>query len=617
MHEPAARQSAERRFGSLPNELWGLRHQWHRLLAAATLTVAGRLASLVVPASTKFLIDDVVAKGRQDLVLPLIGAGLGATLIQATAGYWSSMIIARLGQEVIADLRLKVQAHVLHLPIRHYDNSKAGILVSRVISDVEGLRHLVGPGLIELLGGIVTASIAVLFLMHLSPTLTLVTIGVMLIFGLLLRHATRKLHPLFMARSRTQAEVVGRLTETFAGIRVVKGHHAEAREAAAFAGGVQRLFDTLMKLSRGTSLTSLLSALLMGSMGPIVMLVGEGEIRNGTLTVGGFVTFSVFLAFLIAPVAGMVGVITQLSEARAGMDRIRELFAEEPEDRDPKRQVALGRLRGDVRFDRVSFAYREGQRVLHDLTLYGAPGSVTALVGPSGSGKSTIIGLLAGFHSADSGRVLIDGVELSTVHLASYRTQLGLVLQDSFLFDGTLRENITFARPDATDSKVREVCRIACVDRFLSRMPDGLDTLVGEHGVRLSGGERQRVAIARALIVDPRILILDEATSNLDIESEMLIREALSDVVRDRTTFVIAHRLSTIRRADQILFIEHGRVVESGTHAALMTAHGRYWQLYTAQFELEQNLFLAPGEGGEPMAAAALQSPPQPRRSRA
>lgn len=571
------------------------------LIGSALLMAAGRLAGLVVPASSKFLIDDVISKGRYEIVIPLVAAGLLATGVQALAGYWSQLIISRFGHELIADLRRRVQAHVLRLPIRYYDASKTGTLVARVMSDVEGLRHLVGPGLLDLAGGLLTAGVAVAFLVHLSPLLTLVTITTMLGFAAVVRQAARRLQPLHLARSRTQADVLGRLTETFAGIRVVKGHHAESREAQTFAAGVDQIFACLMHVVAGTARLSAMTTLLMGIMGPLIMLIGVHEIRAGVLTVGGFVTFTVFLAFLVSPMAQIVGVLSQLAEARAGLDRVREILGEAPEDCDPRRSVALHRLRGDVRFEHVSFAYLEGRRVLQDLTLHCPPGATTALVGPSGAGKSTIIGLVAAFHSPDSGRVLVDGTDLASVRLDSYRTQMGLVLQDTFLFDGPLRDNITFARPDASEARIREVCRVARVDEFVARMPDGYDTMVGEHGTRLSGGQRQRVALARALLADPRILILDEATSNLDSESEALIREAMVDVLRNRTTFVIAHRLSTIRRADQILFVEGGRIAEAGTHAALLAQRGRYWDLYTRQHELTQNLLLAP-DSREPEA---------------
>ena len=436
-------------------------------------------------------------------------------------------------------------------------------------------------------------------LLRISPLLTGLALGFVLVFGLVLRKAFRTVRPIFRTRGKINADVTGRLTESLGGVRVVKGYHAEAREAAVFARGVRRLLDNVLQSMTVIAGMSLSATLFMGAVGAVVMYVGAREILAGALTLGGFVTFTALLAFLVAPVFQVVGIGTQLSEALAGLERTREVLRERPEDADPRRTVAIPTLGGEVVFDRVRFAYDAGKEVLDDVSFRAAPGTVTALVGPSGAGKSTIIGLVAAFHAPTEGAVLVDGVDLSTVQLGSYRTQLGVVLQETFLFDGTIRENVAFARPDAADEEILVACRIARVDEFAERFEQQYDTLVGERGVKLSGGQRQRVSIARALLADPRILILDEATSSLDSESEALIQAGLAYLMRGRTTFVIAHRLSTIRRADQILVIEAGRIVERGSHEVLLAARGRYFELYTRQHGLETNLLLGAGEGDE------------------
>ena len=467
------------------------------------------------------------------------------------------------------------------------------------MNDVEGVRNLVGTGLIELAGGLLTAALAFGMMLYLSPRTTLLTLLSLLAFGLVLFRAFKVLRPIFRERGELQAAVTGRLTETLGGVRVVKAYHAEAREAGVFAGGVQRLLDNVFRTLASTSVLSLSSTVLLGVVGAAVMYVGAREILAGRMTVGSFFTYTVFLGFLVGPFFQVVTIGTQLTEALAGLERTHEVLSERPEDEDPRRSVALPPLRGDVVFEDVGFAYREGEPVLHGVSLRAEPGTSTALVGPSGAGKSTVIGLVCAFHAPSSGRVVVDGVDLATARLDSYRGHLGVVLQDTFLFDGTIRENVAFSRPDAPPEDVLEACRIAHVGEFAERFPEGYDTVVGERGVRLSGGQRQRVAIARAILADPRILILDEATSSLDSESEALIQEGLAWLMKGRTTFVIAHRLSTIRRADQILVLEDGRIVERGTHAALHAARGRYREMYDRQHGLAANLFLAPGEGGE------------------
>jgi len=451
--------------------------------------------------------------------------------------------------------------------------------------------------MVEFAGGVLTAILALVVLIKISPLMTGVAVLVIISFAVVLGKAFKTIRPIFRERGKIYAEVTGRLTESLGGVRVIKGYHAEAREEQVFARGVHRLLDNVLKSLTAMSLMSLSATVLLGLIGSVVMFVGARQILAGSLTLGGFVTFTAFLAFLSAPIFQIVGIGTQISEALAGLERTREVMRERPEDQDPRRRTAIGEVRGDLEFDHVDFEYEAGKPVLRDVSFRAASGTVTALVGSSGSGKSTIIGLIAAFHTPNSGMVRVNGVDLSTVRLDSYRTQLGVVLQESFLFDGTIRENVAFARPDAGEEEILRACRIARVDEFAEGFADKYDTIVGERGVKLSGGQRQRVSIARALVADPRILILDEATSSLDSESEALIQEGLSYLMKGRTTFVIAHRLSTIRRADQILVVEAGRIVERGTHETLYSAKGRYFDLYTKQHGLEMNLFLAPGEG--------------------
>jgi subfamily B ATP-binding cassette protein MsbA len=471
------------------------------------------------------------------------------------------------------------------------------MLVSRIMSDVEGVRNLIGTGLVEFVGGLLTAVIALVVLLKISALMTGLAFLFLLIFGLALRHAFRTIRPIFRARAKINAEVTGRLTESLGGVRVIKGYHAEDREAQVFAGGVKRLLDNVLQSLTATSVMSLGATMVMGMVGMVVMYVGARQILAGTLTVGGLMTFTAFLAFLVAPVFQVVAIGTQISEALTGLERTREVMRERPEDEDPRRTSTLGSIRGEVDFDRVRFAYDPGKPVLKDISFESRPGTVTALIGPSGSGKSTIIGLISAFYTPSEGQIRVDGVDLSTVRLDSYRTQLGVVLQDTFLFDGTIRENVAFSHPNASEQEIMDACKIARVDEFAETFEKKYDTIVGERGVKLSGGQKQRVSIARAILANPRILILDEATSSLDSESEALIQEGLSYLMRGRTTFVIAHRLSTIRRADQILVVEAGQIVERGTHESLYAARGRYYDLYTRQHGLEMNLFLAPGEG--------------------
>jgi subfamily B ATP-binding cassette protein MsbA len=568
-----------------------------QLLLGLVLIVISRTAGLVLPASTKFLVDDVLANRRHELLTPLILAVLGATVLQAATGFWLTQLLSKSAQKLIAELRCKVQAHVGRLPVTYFDANKSGQLVSRLMNDVEGVRNLVGTGLVEFVGGLLTALLSFFVLLRISPTLTVMALGVVLAFSLVLRRAFTTLRPIFRERGKITADVTGRLTESLGGIRVIKGYHAEEREERVFAAGANRILENVLKSLTGVSVLSLSATVLLGLVGALVMYVGGRQILAGSLTLGGFVTFTAFLGFLVAPVFQVVGIGTQLTEAVAGLERTREILNEMAEDAQPGRTGSLGPLRGEVRFEDVRFSYEAGKPVLHGISFHSAPGTVTALVGSSGSGKSTTIGLISAFHTPTGGRVLVDGEDLSGVRLASYRTQLGVVLQETFLFDGTIRDNVAFARPDATEEQILEACRVARVDEFATRFPEAYNTVVGERGVKLSGGQKQRVSIARAILADPRILILDEATSSLDSETEAMIQEGLSYLMKGRTTFVIAHRLSTIRRAEQILVMEDGRILERGTHAELYQARGRYHELYTRQHGLEMNLFLAPGEG--------------------
>jgi subfamily B ATP-binding cassette protein MsbA len=465
------------------------------------------------------------------------------------------------------------------------------------MSDVEGVRNLVGTGLVDLVGGLITALIALVVLFRISALMTALAFGFLLVFAIALKKAFGTIRPIFRDRGKINAEVTGRLAESLGGIRVVKGYHAEEREDNVFSRGVQRLLDNVLRTLTATSVMTLSASVLLGVVGAVIMYVGAHQVAAGSLTIGGFFTYTLFMGFLIAPIMQIVQVGTQLTEALAGLERTQEILDESREDRDPKRTQTLGNIRGDIAFEKVGFSYDGSKLVLRDVSFHAAPGTVTALVGSSGSGKSTTIGLIAAFHTPSEGKILVDGVDLSTVRLDSYRTQLGVVLQESFLFDGTIRDNVVFSRPDATEEQVMSACRIARVDEFAESFPEKYNTVVGERGVKLSGGQRQRISIARAILAEPRILILDEATSSLDSESEALIQQGLSYLMQGRTTFVIAHRLSTIRRADQILVMEQGQILERGRHDELYALRGRYYDLYTRQHGVESNLFLAPGEG--------------------
>jgi subfamily B ATP-binding cassette protein MsbA len=590
---PKKKLEASHVFRDLRELIWPRRKLF---MLGLLLVFINRAAGLVLPGSTKFLIDDVVQKQRQELLIPLAAVVGAAVLVQAVTSYSLIQLLSTSAQRLIADMRIKVQEHIGRLPIRYYDANKTGALVSRIMSDVEGVRNLVGTGLVEFVGGVFTAVIAFGLLLKINASLTFVAVGFLVVFGLILRKAFTSIRPIFRERGKINAEVTGRLTESLGGIRVVKGFHAEEREAATFEAGAMRLFDNVRQTLFATSVIGLTSTLLMGIVSVTVMIVGGRMLVRGDMTIGDFFAFTLYMGFMVAPVFQLVSIGTQITEAFAGLDRMHEVLEEQPEDIDPDRTVPLGSIRGLLKFENVTFEYETGKPVLRGITLDAVPGTVTALVGSSGSGKSTLIGLVAAFAKPTTGSIYIDGLNLSTVRLDSYRSQLGVVLQDNFLFDGTIKENILFGRPSAPDEDVVSAAQIARVDEFASKLESGLDTVVGERGVKLSGGQRQRVAIARAILANPRILILDEATSSLDSESEALIQEGLAALMRGRTTFVIAHRLSTIRSADQILVLEAGVIVERGTHAQLLAMGGRYFDLYTRQAGLEANRFVNPGE---------------------
>jgi len=579
-------------------EIWALlRPRKGILFLGFLLMTINRLCGLVLPASTKFLVDNVFAAHQMRLLMPIVLSVIAATLIQGLSSFTLTQLLSKSAQRMISDMRKRVQAHIGRLSVSYYDSHKTGELVSRIMSDVEGIRNLIGTGLVEFLGGLMTAVFALVILLKISTLMTLVAFGILFFFGFGISKAFATIRPIFRARPKINAEVTGRLTESLGGVRVVKGYHAEEREEKVFGAGVQRLLENVLKTLTATSLMSLSGTSLIGIVSAIVMYISAHRILAGTMTAGMFFMYSAFLAMLVAPVFQIVAIGTQLTEAITGLERTREILNLRPEDEDEGRNNTIGRLVGEVVFENVDFSYEPGKQILFDINFVALPGTVTALVGPSGAGKSTIIGLIAAFYKPERGRILVDGIDLATIKLSSYRTQLGVVLQDTFLFDGTIRENVAFARPDASEDEIMAACRIARVDEFAETFEKKYDTVVGERGVKLSGGQKQRVSIARAILADPRILILDEATSSLDSESEALIQEGLRYLMRGRTTFVIAHRLSTIRRAEQILVVEAGRIIERGTHQSLYALGGRYYDLYTRQHGLETNLFLAPGEG--------------------
>jgi subfamily B ATP-binding cassette protein MsbA len=584
-----------------------------RLVLGLVLMLINRLAGLVLPTTTKFLMDDVIGQGHWELLPRLAFAAGGASLIDAVAAFANSQVLGVAAQRAITDMRKDVEAHVMQLPVRYFDSTKTGILISRIMTDAEGIRNLVGTGLVQLTGSILTAVIALGVLLYLNWKLTLVTVVILSAFGGVMATAFKRLRPLFRERGQINAEVTGRLAESLGGVRIVKAYTAEKREELVFARGAHRLFRNVAESLTGVSATTAFSSLVIGATGIAMMLIGGTSIRNGSMTIGDLVMYLSFTAMMTVPVIQLASIGTQLTEAFAGLDRIREIRKMATEDQEDADRLAMPDVRGDVRFDDVTFEYTPGVAVLKQVSFAAPAGSTTALVGSSGSGKSTLISLVMAFNRPKSGRVLVDDHDLTDVKLRDFRSHLGVVLQDNFLFDGTIAENIAYAKPRASRDEIAAVSRIAHCDEFIREFEKGYDTIVGERGVRLSGGQRQRVAIARAILANPRILILDEATSSLDSESEAMIQDGLKSLRQGRTTFVIAHRLSTIRSSDQILVLEHGEIVERGTHEELLETGGRYRQLYDKQYRFERDRFINPGEDFTPeperlVAAAAART---------
>jgi ABC-type multidrug transport system fused ATPase/permease subunit len=577
-----------------------------RLILGFGILFVNRMAGFVIPFMPRYLLDEVLAKGRRELLPTLVLAAAGATLLQAVTSYSLSQILGKAAQRSITEMRRRVQRHVGRLTVSFFDQTKVGSLLSRVMTDAEGIRNLVGTGLVEVAGGILTAAIALVILLALNFKLTAIALSILSLFGLILLYAFKTLRPLFRQRSKINAEVSGRLTESFAGVRVVKAYRAERREALVFSKGVHRLFRNVAKTMTGFSAVTAFSTLLFGAISVSILWVGSNDVLAGRMTMGALFQFTALLAMLVGPVVQIVSIGSQITEAFAGLERIREIRNELTEDAGDETRASLGPIEGTVEFRDVTFEYKPGVPVLHGISFTAKPGTATALVGPSGSGKSTLIGLVAAFYRPASGTILVDGKDLSGVRLSDYRSQLGVVLQDNFLFDGTVLENIAFARPEASDEEVLRAAKISRTDDFVEKLPEKYDTVVGERGVKLSGGERQRVAIARAILADPRILILDEATSSLDSENEAAIQQGLSELMKGRTTFVIAHRLSTIRRADAILVLEEGRIIERGRHEDLLARGGRYADLYNRQYGVEANIFRNPGEIDKPAEEEAV-----------
>jgi ATP-binding cassette, subfamily B, putative efflux pump len=571
-----------------------------RLMLGLGLMLVSRLAGLVLPASSKYLIDDVVNGGRSELLMPIALAAGAATLVQAVTSFALGQILGVAAQRAITDMRKRVQARIMHLPVRYFDSTQTGVLVSRIMNDAEGIRNLVGTGLVQLVGGMVTAVMGIGILFWLNWHLTVITILVLLAFGGGMAFAFRTLRPLFRERGKINAEVTGRLTESLGGIRVVKSYTAEKREEIVFTKGAHKLFRNIAKSMTGVSATTAGSTVIVGIIGVLMIWLGGRAILAGEMTLGDLIMYIFFIGLVAAPLVSIASIGTQITEAFAGLDRIREILDMPTELEEDAARAPVQQLTGDVAFDDVWFEYNEGQPVLRGVSFQAAAGTTTALVGSSGSGKSTLISIVMAFNRPTKGRVLVDGKDLADLRLMDYREQLASVLQENFLFDGTIAANVGYAKPGAKLDEIKEACRIAHCDEFISQFPQGYDTIVGERGIKLSGGQRQRVSIARAILADPRILILDEATSSLDSESEQMIQDGLRRLRSGRTAFVIAHRLSTIRSADQILVLEAGQIVERGTHAELLAMGGRYRQLYDKQYNFETDRFINPGEDFTP-----------------
>ena len=585
-----------------------------RLTLGMALMLVNRASGLVLPGTSKYLIDDVIGQGRVELLQTLAIAAGVATVIQAITSFALSQVLGVAAQRAITDMRRRIEAHVARLPVRYFDSTQSGVLVSRVMNDAEGIRNLVGTGLVQLLGSIVTAAAALAYLFYLNWTMTVITLVVLIVFGGGMWYAFRVIRPVFRERGKIYAEVTGRLTETVGGIRIVKTYTAEKREELVFTTGVHRLFRNVAKTITSISAITAFGTVIVGVIGVIIMVLGGQAMLEGRMTVGEFLNYILFTGLMAAPVMQIASIGTQVTEAFAGLDRIHELMEMRTEDDEDSTRPPLGEVDGEVVFEDVAFEYNPGVEVLKGVSFAAPAGTTTALVGSSGSGKSTLISLVMAFNRPKSGRILIDGRDLATVRLRDYRSQLGVVLQDNFLFDGTIIENIRYGRPDATLEQIRDVSRIAHADEFIEGFEQRYDTVVGERGVKLSGGQRQRIAIARAILADPKILVLDEATSSLDSESEALIQDGLRSLRHGRTTFVIAHRLSTIRSADQILVLEHGEIVERGTHEELLALAGRYRTLYDKQYKLEADRFINPGEDFTP-APVGTGIRPAPRQA--
>src|SRR5436190_11130052 len=571
-----------------------------RLALGLALMLVNRVAGMVLPATSKYLIDDVIGRRQADLLVPLALAGGLATLVQALTSFSLSQVLGVAAQKAITDMRRRVEAHVARLPVRYFDSTKSGVLISRIMTDAEGIRNLVGNGLVQLVGSVVTALLALAYLFYLNWLLTIVNMIALGAFGFAMATAFKRLRPLFRERGKINAEVTGRLNETLGGIRIVKTYTAEKREELVFTKGVHKLYRNVAQSITGVSSITAFSTAIIGIIGVIMIIVGGRAILAGQMTVGDFLNYILFTGLLAAPVVQMASIGTQISEAFAGLDRIRELMQMTTEDQEDASKAPLEEIAGEVICEGVSFEYNPGVPVLQHVSFRAPAGTTTALVGSSGSGKSTLISLVMAFNRPLAGRIVVDGKDLSSVRLRDYREQLGVVLQDNFLFDGSVADNIKYGKPDATLEDIKRVSRIAHADEFIETFEQGYDTIVGERGVKLSGGQRQRVSIARAILANPRILVLDEATSSLDSESEALIQDGLKALRQGRTTFVIAHRLSTIRSADQILVLEHGEIVERGTHAELIALGGRYRTLYDKQYKFEADRFINPGEDFTP-----------------
>jgi ABC-type multidrug transport system fused ATPase/permease subunit len=571
-----------------------------RLILGLALMLVSRLAGLVLPASSKYLIDDVVNGGRSDLLMPIALAAGAATLVQAVTSFALGQILGVAAQRAITDMRKRVQARIMHLPIGYFDSTQTGVLVARIMNDAEGIRNLVGTGLVQLVGGFVTALMGIGILFWLNWHLTVVTILVLLAFGGGMAYAFNTLRPLFRERGKINAEVTGRLTEALGGIRVVKSYTAEKREEIVFTKGAHKLFRNIAKSMTGVSATTAGSTVIVGIIGVLMIWLGGRSILAGEMTLGDLIMYIFFIGLVAAPLVSIASIGTQITEAFAGLDRIREILDMPTEVEEDASRAPVDALVGDVSFDDVWFEYTEGQPVLRGVSFHAPAGTTTALVGSSGSGKSTLISLVMAFNRPTKGRVLVDGKDLADLRLMDYREQLASVLQENFLFDGTIAANVGYAKPGSSLAEIKDACRIAHCDEFISQFPQGYETIVGERGIKLSGGQRQRVSIARAILASPRILILDEATSSLDSESEQMIQDGLRRLRAGRTSFVIAHRLSTIRSADQILVLEAGQIVERGTHAELLALGGRYRQLHDKQYNFEADRFINPGEDFTP-----------------